>query len=426
MAKEIDIKKGLDWTTVWIYIVLLGIGLINIYAAVYNVDNPRPIYSLDHNAGKQIMFMGLAFVLIMVILFVDYKIYDTFAYIFYIFWILVLILTIFIAPDIKGSHSWLRFGGFQFQPAELAKTITLLALAKYLSNQGVSISRLNNLITACCIIFLPPVIIILQKETGSALAFAALIIVLYREGLPGLYPALFLAFVALFVLGLIFESQLWIVILGLALLAVLFWYLFLKRYERNRQNLQRVIGLFVLFSIYVLSVDFAFNNFLARHHQNRIRVLVNPDVDPLGAGWNISQSKLAIGSGGLLGKGYFQGTQTKFDFVPEQSTDFIFCTVGEEWGFVGSFVVIGIYLILITRIFNLAEKQKFKFARIYGYGVASIFFFHLLINIGMTIGLIPIIGIPLPFMSYGGSSLLSFTILLFIFLKLDAHRSYKV
>jgi len=426
MAREIDIKKGLDWTTVWIYIILLVIGLVNIYAAVYNVDNPRPIYSLDHNAGKQIMFMVLAFVIIMIILFIDYKVYDTFAYIFYGFWILVLILTIFIAPDIKGSHSWLRFGGFQFQPAELAKTITLLALAKYLSTQGVTVSKLDNLVKACLLIFIPPVIIILQKETGSALAFAAFIIILYREGLPGVYPALFLAFVALFILGLVFEDQIWIVILGLALVAVLFWYLFLKRYDRNRQNLQRVIGLFILFSVFVLAVDFAFNHVFAPHQQNRIRVLVNPDVDPLGAGWNISQSKLAIGSGGLTGKGYLQGTQTKFDFVPEQSTDFIFCTVGEEWGFVGVFVVIGLYFILITRIFNLAEKQKFKFARIYGYGVASILFFHLLINIGMTIGLIPIIGIPLPFMSYGGSSLLSFTILLFIFLKLDAHRSYKV
>ncbi len=426
MAREIDIKKGLDWTTVWIYIILLTIGLVNIYAAVYNVDNPKPIYSLDHNAGKQIIFMVLAFAIIMVILFIDYKVYDTFAYIFYGICILVLILTIFIAPDIKGSRSWLRFGGFQFQPAELAKTITLLALAKYLSTQGVTMTKFNNLVRACLIIFLPPVIIILQKETGSALAFAAFIIILYREGLPGVYPAMFLAFVALFVLGLIFEEQLWIVILGLALLAVLFWYLFLKRYDRNRQNLQRVIGLFVLFSAFLLAVDFAFNHVFAPHQQNRIRVLVNPDVDPLGAGWNITQSKLAIGTGGLLGKGYLQGTQTKFDFVPEQSTDFIFCTVGEEWGFVGVFVVIALYFILITRIYNLAEKQKFKFARVYGYGVASVLFFHLLINIGMTIGLIPIIGIPLPFMSYGGSSLLSFTILLFIFLKLDAHRSYKV
>lgn len=426
MAREIDIKKGLDWTTVWIYILLLGIGLLNIYAAVYNVDNPLPIYSLEHNAGKQIMFMGLAFVIIMVILFIDYKVYDTFAYIFYGCWILVLILTIFIAPDIKGSRSWLRFGGFQFQPAELAKTITLLALARFLSTQGVSVGKFKDLFRACVLIFLPPLIIIFQKETGSALAFGAFIIILYREGLPGVYPAMILSFIALFILGLVFEDQLWIVILGLALVAVLFWYLFLKRYERNRQNLQRVIGLFVLFTGFVLAVDFALNNVFARHQQNRIRVLINPDVDPLGSGWNISQSKLAIGSGGLFGKGYLQGTQTKFDFVPEQSTDFIFCTVGEEWGFVGVFVVLALYFILITRIFNLAEKQKFKFARIYGYGVGSVLFFHLLVNIGMTIGLIPIIGIPLPFLSYGGSSLLSFTILLFIFLKLDAHRSYKV
>jgi rod shape determining protein RodA len=426
MAREIDIKKGLDWTTVWIYIILLGIGLMNIYAAVYNVDNPKPIYSLDHNAGRQIMFMGIAFILIMIILFVDYKIYDSFAYIFYGVWIGVLILTIFIAPDIKGSRSWLRFGAFQFQPAELSKTLTLLALAKYLSTQGVNLAKFDNLIKAGLLIVLPPIIIIMQKETGSALAYAAFLIILYREGLPGVYPALFLAFIVLFVLGLIFESQLWIVILGIALFAVLFWYLFLKRFERNRQNLQRVIGLFVLFTVYVLSVDFAFNNILAKHQQNRIRVLVDKDVDPLGAGWNIAQSKLAIGSGGLFGKGYLQGTQTKFDFVPEQSTDFIFCTVGEEWGFVGVFGVIALYLILITRIYNLAEKQKFKFARIYGYGVASIIFFHLLVNIGMTVGLIPIIGIPLPFLSYGGSGLLSFTILLFIFLKLDAHRSYKV
>lgn len=426
MAREIDIKKGLDWTTVWIYILLLGIGLLNIYAAVYNVDNPLPIYSLEHNAGKQIMFMGMAFVIIMVILFIDYKVYDTFAYIFYGIWILVLILTIFIAPDIKGSRSWLRFGGFQFQPAELAKTITLLALARLLSTQGVNIGKFKDLFRAGLLIFLPPLIIILQKETGSALAFGAFIIILYREGLPGVYPAMILSFIALFILGLVFEDQLWIVILGLALVAVLFWYLFLKRYERNRQNLQRVIGLFVLFTGFLLVVDFALNNVFARHQQNRIRVLINPDVDPLGSGWNISQSKLAIGSGGLFGKGYLQGTQTKFDFVPEQSTDFIFCTVGEEWGFVGVFVVLALYFILITRIFNLAEKQKFKFARIYGYGVGSILFFHLLVNIGMTIGLIPIIGIPLPFLSYGGSSLLSFTILLFIFLKLDAHRSYKV
>lgn len=426
MAKRINIKEGLDWPIVIIYLTLVTIGIFNIYAAVYNVDNPLPIHSLNHNAGKQIMFLGISFITIMVILFVDYKIYDTFAYLFYAFIILVLILTIFIAPDIKGSRSWLRFGSFQFQPAEISKTITLLALAKFLSGQGVNISKFNDLLKAGIIIFIPAFIILLQSETGGALVFAAFIIVLYREGLPGIYPALFISFIILFVLSMIFESQLWIVLLGLALFAVVFWYVFLKKFERTSQNLRRVIGLFIIFAGFVLSVDFAFHKVLAPHQQNRIRVLVKPDVDPLGVGWNISQSKLAIGSGGLIGKGYLKGTQTKFDFVPEQSTDFIFCTVGEEWGFVGVSVVVLLYLILITRIYNLAELQKFKFARIYGYGVASIIFFHLLVNVGMTIGLIPIIGIPLPFLSYGGSSLLSFTIMLFIFLKLDAHRSYKV
>lgn len=424
MAKDIDIKQGIDWTTIWIYVALLIVGLMNIYAAVYNVDNPKPIFSLEHNAGRQILFMFVAFMLILVILFVDFKVYDTFAYIFYGIWIVVLIGTIFLGSDIKGSKSWIKFGSFSLQPAEFAKTFTVMALAKYLSTMGVNVSKMKYAFRAALFIFVPPIIIILQKETGSALTFAALIIVLYREGLPGVYPALIISFILLLILALIFPN--WAVVLGLALFGVLFWYLFLKRYERNRQNLQRVIGLFVLFSGFVLTVDFVINNVLAPHQQKRIKVLVNPNIDPLGAAWNVTQSKLAIGSGGAIGKGYLKGTQTKFDFVPEQSTDFIFCTVGEEWGFLGSFVLLGLYFILLTRLLSLAEKQKSKFARIYGYGVASILFFHILVNIGMTVGLMPVIGIPLPFVSSGGSSLMSFTMLLFVFLKLDAHRSYKV
>lgn len=424
MAKDIDIKQGIDWTTIWIYVALLIVGLMNIYAAVYNVDNPKPIFSLEHNAGRQILFMFVAFLLILVILFVDFKVYDTFAYIFYGIWIVVLIGTIFLGSDIKGSKSWIKFGAFSLQPAEFAKTFTVMALAKYLSTMGVNVSKMKYAFRAALIIFVPPIIIILQKETGSALTFAALIIVLYREGLPGVYPALIISFILLLILALIFPN--WAVVLGLALFGVLFWYLFLKRYERNKQNLQRVIGLFVLFSGFVLTVDFVINKVLAPHQQKRIKVLVNPDIDPLGAAWNVTQSKLAIGSGGAIGKGYLKGTQTKFDFVPEQSTDFIFCTVGEEWGFLGSFVLLGLYFILLTRLLSLAEKQKSKFARIYGYGVASILFFHILVNIGMTVGLMPVIGIPLPFVSSGGSSLMSFTMLLFVFLKLDAHRSYKV
>jgi rod shape determining protein RodA len=424
MAKEIDIKQGIDWTTVWIYFTLLLIGLMNIYAAVYNVDNPKSIFSLENNAGRQILFIFVSFVLILVILFVDYKVYDSFAYIFYGIWILVLIATIFLGSDIKGSKSWIKLGTFSIQPAEFAKTFTVMALAKYLSTLGVNVSKLKYALSAALFIIVPPIIIILQKETGSALVFAILIVMLYREGLPGVYPALIISFILSLIMALIFPN--WTVVLGLALFAVLFWYLFLKRFERNRQNLQRVVGLFLLFSGFVLTVDFVISNVLAPHQQRRIKILVNPDSDPKGDGWNVIQSKIAIGSGGSIGKGYLQGTQTKFDFVPEQSTDFIFCTIGEEWGFLGSFVVLGLYFILLTRLLSLAEKQKSKFARIYGYGVASIIFFHVLVNIGMTIGLMPVIGIPLPFISYGGSSLLSFTLLLFIFLKLDAHRSYKV
>lgn len=424
MAKNINIKQGIDWTTVWIYISLLLIGLTNIYAAVYNVENPKPLLSLDHNAGKQILFMFVAFILIMVILYVDFKIYDTFAYIFYGIWIVVLIGTIFLGDEIKGSKSWIKMGMFSLQPAEFAKTFTVMALAKYLSTLNVNMSKLSYAFKACLIIFVPPIIIILQKETGSALTFAALFIVLYREGLPGVYPAMVLSFIVLLILALVFPN--WAVILSLALVGTLFWYLYLKRFERNPTNFKRLIGVFLLFSTFILTVDFAINNIMAPHQQKRIKVLVNPEIDPLGAAWNVTQSRIAISSGGFFGKGFLKGTQTKGNFVPEQSTDFIFCTVGEEFGFIGTIVVFALFFILLTRIINLAEKQKSKFARIYGYGVASIIFFHLMVNIGMTIGLMPVIGIPLPFISYGGSSLMSFTLLLFVFLKLDAHRSYKV
>lgn len=424
MQRDIDIKKGIDWTTVWLYVLLLIIGWINIYAAVFDPDNPLGMFSLQHNAGRQVMFMALSVILIMLILFLDYKIYDAFAYIFYGAWILVLILTIFIAPDIKGSHSWIKFGSFQFQPAELSKIFTALAIAKFLSSQGVSLKKSRNLWTAAAIVFLPPLIIILQRETGSALTYGAFLIVFYREGLPGYIPFMGIAAVALFVLSLIFDE--FYIIAGLISLGVLFWIFFLKRYERTRQSFLSIAGVVILSSVFVFGVDFFINNVLEPHQQRRIQVLVNPDADPRGAGWNVTQARIAISSGGFFGKGYLQGTQTKFDFVPEQSTDFIFCTIGEEWGFIGALVLIAIFLVLITRIINLAEKQKTKFAQIYGYCVASYLFFHLLINVGMTIGLMPVIGIPLPFISYGGSALWSFTILLFIFLKLDAHKSYKV
>lgn len=424
MAREIDIKQGIDWPSIFIYMLLLLIGWFNIYAAVYNPDVNMSIFSLDNRAGTQLLFMAGAFIIVMFILFIDHNIYDSLAYIFYGVLIVLLILTIFIASDIKGSRSWIKLGSFSLQPAEFAKIATALALSRYLSGQLVNVSKLRDAVIAFFIIFLPAVIIILQKETGSALTFAALIIPLFREGLPGTYPALGITFIILFVISLIFPS--WGIILFLALLSLLFYFFILKKWERTRANMYKLFWIFLLASGFVYGVDFMMDNVLQPHQRTRIMVLVNPNEDPRGAGWNVTQSRIAISSGGFFGKGYLQGTQTKFDFVPEQETDFIFCTVGEEWGFLGSVLVVALYLILITRIINLAEKQRLKFARVYGYCVAGYLFFHLMVNIGMTIGLMPVIGIPLPFISYGGSSLWSFTILLFIFLKLDAHRSYKV
>ncbi|MFN3590115.1 MAG: rod shape-determining protein RodA [Spirosomataceae bacterium] len=425
MSKDINIKSGIDWTTVMLYLSLLFIGWINIYAAVYNPETMESILSLDNNAGKQLMFMSLSTILILVILFVDYKVYDAFAYIFYGGMILLLLATIFLGSDIKGSRSWIKLPmGFSLQPAEFSKIFSALALSKLLSTQGFSIKKKNDLFTAVALVLLPPIIIIMQKETGSALTYAAFVIVLYREGIPGFVPFMGISAVALLILSLIFDEM--HIILGLATAGLLFWRFFLKRFERNRQSFLSIAGVVLIGAVFVLGVDFFVNNVLQPHQQKRIKILVDPDSDPRVAGWNVTQSRIAISSGGFLGKGYLQGTQTKFDFVPEQSTDFIFCTIGEEWGFVGGFVLISIYMILLIRIINLAEKQKTKFAQVYGYCVASYMFFHLLINVGMTIGLMPVIGIPLPFISYGGSSLWSFTILLFIFLKLDAHRSYKV
>jgi rod shape determining protein RodA len=337
--------------------------------------------------------------------------------------ILLLIATIFIGSDIKGSRSWIKLGIFSLQPAEFAKLVTALALAKYLSSQTINLSKLKDLWKAAVLILLPPIIIIAQKETGSALTFAIFMIVLYREGLPGVYPALFLAFVVLLIVSLFYSK--WYIMIGIVLLALLVWYFVFSRRDRTSQNLTRMIGLVLIFCTFTMGVDFFINKVLQPHQQKRIKVLVDPDADPLGAGWNVTQSKIAIGSGGVVGKGYLRGTQTKFDFVPEQSTDFIFCTIGEEWGFLGSIITIGLYLALLARLVHLAELQRDKFARVYGYSVASIIFFHVLVNLGMTIGLMPVIGIPLPFLSYGGSSLWSFTILLFVFLKLDAHRSFK-
>ncbi len=297
---------------------------------------------------------------------------------------------------------------------------TSLALAKYLSSPNVSLNKTRDRIVSAAFVLVPMAIILLEKETGVALVFVSFIIILYREGLPGIYPLVIILGGILAILGLIIPPL--YVTIGLLILAFLIYY-FLPKYEKNRKNMFFIGLIFFSMSAIVFSIDFAVNKILEPHQRKRIEILFNPDSDPRGDGYNVTQSKIAIGSGGFLGKGFLEGTQTKFDFVPEQSTDFIFCTIGEEYGFLGSIVVISLLIGLMLRIMFLADRQRSKFARIYGYCIVSIIFFHFLINIGMTIGLMPVVGIPLPFFSYGGSGLWSFTMMLFIFLKLDAHRT---
>jgi rod shape determining protein RodA len=421
-SNQINLGTKVDWTMVFLYGFLVIFGWMNIYATVFIPDGQNLIFTLNNRAGKQLMFIAFAVLIILILLFFDHRLFDSLGYIFYAGLILLMILTIFVAKDIKGSRSWLKFGDFSLQPAEFGKFVTALALAKYLSFQNINISKnTRQRLIALAIAFLPLAITVLQKEVGVALVFTAFLMVLYREGLSGSVLAVGMALVLVAVLTLIFHE--W-VIAGAAVLLIFIYFFVLRRYDRTPKSRMQLGGIFLAISMVVLGLNTGLRT-LKKHHRNRIEVLVNPSIDPLGIGWNVTQSKIAISSGGIIGKGYREGTHTKFDFVPEQTTDYIFCTVGEEWGFLGSTVLIIIYTLLITRILNNAERNRNNFTRIYGYCVASILAFHVLINIGMTIGLVPTIGIPLPFMSYGGSSLWSFTILLFIFIKLDAHRNYK-
>jgi rod shape determining protein RodA len=396
---------------------------LNIYAAIYNPENPLWIGDagfFDTNAGKQLIWIGTTVFLIIAILVIDYRFYETTAFFIYGFFIFMLLAVLVFGAEIKGSNSWIRIGSFQVQPAEFAKMATALALAKYISTPMVNLSRFRDQFNVATIIFIPPILILVSHETGVALVFAGFMVLLYREGLPGVYPASLLSVILLFVLSLIYP--IWQIFIGVAVLSGLIIWI-LPRYERKTRNIIMIVGVAISMGIFVTGVDWAVNNILQEHQRNRIKVLVDPDFDRKKTGYNVRQAKIAIGSGGLVGKGFLQGTQTKFDFVPEQSTDFIFCTVGEEEGFAGSLLVVGLFLGLLLRVIYLAERQKSRFARVYGYGVVSILFFHFMVNIGMTIGLMPVIGIPLPFFSYGGSSLWSFSILLFIFLKIDAHRT---
>lgn len=407
--------SNIDWLTLILYFVFVGGGLLCIYASVYKEDHPM-IYDTSMNYGRQLIWIGLSLFLGILILFVDEKFFYAFAYPIYGITIFLLIAVLVAGTTVKGSSSWIEIGGFRLQPAEFAKFGTALALARYLSGYNIKFKEKKVQIIAGAMALLPLAIILLQNETGSALVFGSFIFVLYREGLPGYFLFIGFMVIVLSVLALL-VSPIYLMI-AIGVIAVLFTLMI----RRNRQNLILVGAVALVMCAYVSSVDYVFENVLQPHQKSRINVLLGKEVDLKGAGYNVMQSKIAIGSGGFLGKGFLEGTQNKFRFVPEQSTDFIFCTIGEEYGFLGSTIFIVLYMLLLWRIVYLAERQRYKFNRIYGYSVASILFFHFLINIGMTLGIMPVIGIPLPFISYGGSSLLSFTILLFIFLRLDANK----
>jgi rod shape determining protein RodA len=406
---------NIDWLTVGLYGLMVLLGWLNIYAAVYNEEHAS-IFDMSQKYGKQFLWILTALVLILLIVIVDGKFFRTFAFPLYGIIMAALLGVLFFGKEIAGARSWYAFGGFSIQPSEFAKFATALALSAFLSGMNRSLATWRDKLYALGIIALPMVLIIPQPDPGSALVFTALFLVLYREGLSGNYLVIGVSAAILFLLALLID-QWWLS--GLILLAGLV-FIYITRKTKRAWIFISLLGLGAIG--FTQSVDYAFNNILEDRHRNRINILLGKMDDPQGVGYNTEQSKIAIGSGGFWGKGFLNGTQTKYDFVPEQSTDFIFCTVGEEWGFVGSFLTIALFVTLILRIIQVAERQRSHFSRIYGYCVASILFVHFAINIAMTIGLAPVIGIPLPFFSYGGSSLWGFTILLFIFVKLDAYR----
>lgn len=419
--RSASIASRIDWVTIIIFLLLVTAGWLNIFAVVYSPDSQKPIWDLSLNSGKQMLWLFLAFFIVILMLLLEVKLFIQLAYPIYFAALFLSIVVIFTGRDIQGAKSWFDLGFMRFQPAEVAKYATALALARYLSDPSrAKLMKWQNLLPALMIIFAPSVIIIAQNETGSALVFAALIIVLYREGLPDYIMGLGLLVVTLFLLTLFFKTYLNYILIGIVVSGLLIAVL---RYKK-RGELAMIIVITIFSLSIVKGVDFFVKQVLKPHQQSRIEVLINPDDDKFSksAGWQIKQSKIAIGSGGLWGKGFLEGTQTKFDFVPDQSTDFIFCTIGEEHGWIGSSIVVIMFVALLFRLITLAERQKTKFSRIYGYAVASIIFFHFTINIGMTIGLFPVIGIPLPFFSYGGSALWTFTVLLFTMVKLDMYR----
>jgi len=418
MRERKHIFQNIDWSMIILYLLLVVFGWINIYSAVYNAEN-HSLFDFSQRYGKQMIWIVAAAILALIIIVIDPQFFNQFSYIIYGGVLLLLVFVLLFGKEVAGSKSWFQIGSFGLQPAEFMKFATSLAMAHFLSTQEKTLNSLKSKVIVGIIIITPAALILLQNDTGSALVYTAFVFVLYRFGLSG--NILIIGFVAILlaILSLLLATITQkLILLGVLLIPEIIIYILMKK---NISNALKLIGLYIILSGYIFSVDFAFSK-LQPHQQIRIKVLLNMESDPNGAGYNIRQSKIAVGSGGITGKGYLNGTQTKFDFVPEQSTDFIFCTVGEEWGFLGSTTVIILFAGLLIRIIYVAERQRALFSKIYGYSVASILFFHLTINLGMVLGLLPVIGIPLPFFSYGGSSLWAFTILLFIFIRQDAER----
>lgn len=412
-----SVTNNLDWISVVIYLILVILGWLNIYSSsLSSIEGETSIFDFSQIYGKQFLFILFSIPIIFIVLSVDAKFYEKYSSILFAVSLLSLVGLFAFGKTIAGQRCWYGIGSFTLQPSEFAKAATLLALAKYLSDVQVNLKDFNRQVQALLILSLPVLLILPQPDPGSALIYSAFILVLYREGLPSWY--LWTGFIAiiLFVMALILKP---LVIIGIAFAVIVFIY-----YRSRIINRNWILSAIILVGIsgFVFSVDYVFENVFKQHHRDRFNILLGKEVDMKGVGYNTNQSEIAIGSGGWFGKGYLEGTQTKGGFVPEQHTDYIFTTVGEEWGFVGSLFVIALFVILIIRIIYLAERQKTKFSRVYGYCVAAILFIHFFVNIAMVVGVFPTIGVPLPFFSYGGSGLWGFTILLFIFLKMDANK----
>lgn len=407
---------NVDWITILLYVALCAIGFINIYASIYNPET-SDIFNFGSNYGKQLIYIITGLLLGFSILLLDAKFFSVFSPIVYGITMLLLMAVLVVGRNVGGNQAWISLpGGFRLQPSEMAKFGTALLVARYVGNFNPKFRDIKSIFFVALIIGFPLLLIMLQPDTGSALVFLAFMFPLYREGLSGYFLLIFLGMIVLFVADFLVPMQVLIPIILVA------GGIFVYQNRRKQKRLFAIIITTIVAVAYLFVVKLAYEKILEPHQRTRIEIMLGLKTDPKGAGYNVNQSKIAIGSGQVTGRGFLEGTQTKYGYVPEQSTDFIFSTIGEEWGFMGCTVVIGIYTFLLLRIINLAERQRSSFSRVYGYCVASIIFFHIFINIGMTIGIIPVIGIPLPFISYGGSSLWSFTVLLFIFLKLDSNR----